>query len=41
MTETGKGKLYLFAIKDMHSNRIVGCSTDSRMGFHRMCGEDG
>ncbi|MDG3013825.1 IS3 family transposase [Speluncibacter jeojiensis] len=28
---TGEGKLYLCAIKDVHSNRIVGYSIDSRM----------
>jgi transposase InsO family protein len=28
---TGEGKLYLYAIKDCHSNRIVGYSIDSRM----------
>jgi len=28
---TGEGKLYLCAIKDAHSNRIVGYSIDSRM----------
>lgn len=28
---TGEGKLYLCAIKDLHSNRIVGYSIDSRM----------
>jgi putative transposase len=28
---TGDGKLYLCAIKDVWSNRIVGCSMDSRM----------
>jgi putative transposase len=28
---TGEGKLYLCAIKDCHSNRIVGYSIDSRM----------
>lgn len=28
---TGQGKLYLCAIKDVHSNRIVGYSIDSRM----------
>lgn len=28
---TGEGKLYLCAIKDVHSNRIVGYSSDSRM----------
>lgn len=28
---TGQGKLYLCAIKDLHSNRIVGYSIDSRM----------
>jgi transposase InsO family protein len=28
---TGEGKLYLCAIKDVWSNRIVGCSIDSRM----------
>lgn len=27
----GEGKLYLCAIKDVHSNRIVGYSIDSRM----------
>ncbi len=29
--KTGEGKLYLCAIKDTHSNRIVGYSIDSRM----------
>jgi putative transposase len=29
--QTGEGKLYLCAIKDVHSNRIVGYSIDSRM----------
>ncbi len=28
---TGEGKLYLCAIKDLHSNRIVGYSIDGRM----------
>ena len=28
---TGEGKLYLCAIKDVYSNRIVGYSMDSRM----------
>lgn len=28
---TGEGKLYVCAIKDAFSNRIVGCSIDSRM----------
>ena len=28
---TGEGKLYLCAVKDVHSNRIVGYSIDSRM----------
>jgi putative transposase len=28
---TGEGKLYLFAVKDAYSNRIVGYSIDSRM----------
>jgi transposase InsO family protein len=28
---TDEGKLYLCAIKDVYSNRIVGYSTDSRM----------
>jgi len=28
---TGEGKLYLCAIKDLHSNRIVGYSMDGRM----------
>src|SRR3954453_742007 len=28
---TAEGKLYLCAVKDMHSNRIVGYSIDSRM----------
>jgi len=28
---TGEGKLYLCAVKDLHSNRIVGYSIDSRM----------
>ncbi|MDT5012361.1 MAG: hypothetical protein QOH57_3978 [Mycobacterium sp.] len=28
---TGEGKLYLCAIKDVYSNRIVGYSIDSRM----------
>ena len=28
---TGQGKLYLCAIKDLHSNRIVGYAIDSRM----------
>ena len=28
---TGEGKLYLCAIKDIYSNRIVGYSIDSRM----------
>ena len=28
---TGEGKLYLCAIKDVFSNRIVGYSIDSRM----------
>ncbi|MGH3544484.1 MAG: IS3 family transposase, partial [Mycobacteriales bacterium] len=28
---TGEGKLYLCAIKDVHSNRIVGYSIDSRL----------
>ena len=28
---TGEGKLYLCAIKDVHSGRIVGYSIDSRM----------
>jgi putative transposase len=28
---TGEGKLYVCAIKDVHSNRIVGYSIDSRM----------
>lgn len=28
---TGQGKLYLCAVKDVHSNRIVGYSIDSRM----------
>ncbi len=28
---TGEGKLYLCAVKDVHSNRIVGNSIDSRM----------
>jgi len=28
---TGEGKLYLCAIKDCYSNKIVGCSIDSRM----------
>ena len=28
---TDEGKLYLCAIKDVHSNRIVGYSLDSRM----------
>ncbi|MET0715088.1 MAG: IS3 family transposase [Mycetocola sp.] len=28
---TAEGKLYLCAIKDVYSNRIVGCSIDSRM----------
>jgi len=29
--QTSEGKLYLCAIKDVHSNRIVGYSIDSRM----------
>lgn len=29
--KTGEGKLYLCAVKDVHSNRIVGYSIDSRM----------
>jgi len=29
--QTGEGKLYLCAIKDVHSNRIVGYSIDARM----------
>jgi len=29
--QTGEGKLYLCAIKEVHSNRIVGYSIDSRM----------
>ena len=29
--KTGEGKLYLCAVKDLHSNRIVGYSIDSRM----------
>jgi putative transposase len=29
--KTGEGKLYLCAVKDGHSNRIVGYSIDSRM----------
>jgi len=29
--QTGEGKLYLCAIKDVYSNRIVGYSIDSRM----------
>lgn len=28
---TGEGKLYICAIKDVFSNRIVGCSIDARM----------
>ena len=28
---TAEGKLYLYAIKDVHSGRIVGCSIDERM----------
>ena len=28
---TGEGKIYLCAVKDVYSNRIVGCSVDSRM----------
>ena len=28
---TGEGKLYLCAVKDVYSNRIVGYSIDSRM----------
>ena len=28
---TDEGKLYLYAVKDLHSNRIVGYSIDSRM----------
>ena len=28
---TGEGKLYLCAVKDLHSNKIVGYSIDSRM----------
>lgn len=28
---TGEGKVYLCAIKDVYSNRIVGYSIDSRM----------
>ncbi len=28
---TGEGKLYLCAVKDMHSGRIVGYSIDARM----------
>ena len=28
---TGEGKLYLCAVKDVHSNRIVGYSMDARM----------
>jgi putative transposase len=28
---TGEGKLYLCAIKDLHSHRIVGYSIDGRM----------
>jgi transposase InsO family protein len=28
---TAEGKLYLCAVKDVHSNRIVGYSIDSRM----------
>ena len=28
---TGEGKLYLCAIKDVYSNRIIGYSIDSRM----------
>jgi putative transposase len=31
---TGEGKLYLCAIKDVFSNRIVGYSIDSRMKSH-------
>jgi putative transposase len=31
---TGEGKLYLCAIKDVHSSRIVGYSIDSRMKAH-------
>ena len=30
-TQAGEGKLYLCAVKDVHSNRIVGYSIDSRM----------
>jgi len=30
---TGEGKLYLCAIKDVYSNRIVGYSIDSRMKY--------
>ena len=29
--KTGEGKLYLCAVKDVYSNRIVGYSIDSRM----------
>jgi transposase InsO family protein len=29
--QAGEGKLYLCAVKDVHSNRIVGYSIDSRM----------
>ncbi|MTK30422.1 DDE-type integrase/transposase/recombinase [Nocardia seriolae] len=28
---TGEGKLYICAVKDLYSNRIVGYSIDSRM----------
>ncbi|GAA1780177.1 hypothetical protein GCM10009811_01840 [Nostocoides veronense] len=31
---TGEGKLYLCAVKDVYSNRIVGYSIDSRMKSH-------
>ncbi|MGL5826763.1 MAG: DDE-type integrase/transposase/recombinase [Nocardioides sp.] len=31
---TGEGKLYLCAVKDVYSNRVVGYSIDSRMKSH-------